>query len=569
MLNLLPRAPRADIEHRLRAAGLPTLLARLYAARGIDDPSQLKTRLTELLPFEAMKNATAAGARLADAIERGDQLLVVGDYDADGATASTLAVAGLRALGAEIGFLVPNRFEYGYGLSPEIVALAAARKPDLLITVDNGIAAHAGVDAARGLGIEVLITDHHLPGDSLPEALIVNPNQPGCAFPSKHLAGVGVMFYVLMATRAELRRRGRFSGRAEPNLAELLDLVALGTVADVVRLDANNRLLVAQGLRRMREGRARPGIQALFAAAGRGAEQARADDLGFVVGPRLNAAGRLADMTVGIECLLSDDPARAQALAGELDRLNRERREIEADMRGQAEALLDGIEVTDGASLTLFDPGWHQGVVGLLAARLKERHHRPTLIFADAGDGLLRGSGRSIPGLHLRDALDAIDRRAPGLIHKFGGHAAAAGLTLARDRLEEFAGHFETVARASLSEADLTRVIETDGELDAGAFTLANAKLLRGEVWGQGFPAPAFHGAFRVQSQRLVGDKHLKLGLAGLDGGHGILADAILFHQSEPLPAGIQAVYRLEVNEWNGRKTLQANVTDWATLASG
>lgn len=569
MLNLLPRAPRADIEHRLRAAGLPTLLARLYAARGIDDPSQLKTRLTELLPFEAMKNATAAGARLADAIERGDQLLVVGDYDADGATASTLAVAGLRALGAEIGFLVPNRFEYGYGLSPEIVALAAARKPDLLITVDNGIAAHAGVDAARGLGIEVLITDHHLPGDSLPEALIVNPNQPGCAFPSKHLAGVGVMFYVLMATRAELRRRGRFSGRAEPNLAELLDLVALGTVADVVRLDANNRLLVAQGLRRMREGRARPGIQALFAAAGRGAEQARADDLGFVVGPRLNAAGRLADMTVGIECLLSDDPARAQALAGELDRLNRERREIEADMRGQAEALLDGIEVTDGASLTLFDPGWHQGVVGLLAARLKERHHRPTLIFADAGDGLLRGSGRSIPGLHLRDALDAIDRRAPGLIHKFGGHAAAAGLTLARDRLEEFAGHFETVARASLSEADLTRVIETDGELDAGAFTLANAELLRGEVWGQGFPAPAFHGAFRVQSQRLVGDKHLKLGLAGLDGGHGILADAILFHQSEPLPAGIQAVYRLEVNEWNGRKTLQANVTDWATLASG
>jgi single-stranded-DNA-specific exonuclease len=569
MLNLLPRAPRADIEHRLRAAGLPTLLARLYAARGIDDPSQLKTRLTELLPFEAMKNATAAGTRLADAIERGDQLLVVGDYDADGATASTLAVAGLRALGAEIGFLVPNRFEYGYGLSPEIVALAAARKPDLLITVDNGIAAHAGVDAARGLGIEVLITDHHLPGDSLPEALIVNPNQPGCAFPSKHLAGVGVMFYVLMATRAELRRRGRFSGRAEPNLAELLDLVALGTVADVVRLDANNRLLVAQGLRRMREGRARPGIQALFAAAGRGAEQARADDLGFVVGPRLNAAGRLADMTVGIECLLSDDPARAQALAGELDRLNRERREIEADMRGQAEALLDGIEVTDGASLTLFNPGWHQGVVGLLAARLKERHHRPTLIFADAGDGLLRGSGRSIPGLHLRDALDAIDRRVPGLIQKFGGHAAAAGLTLARDRLEEFAGHFETVARASLSEADLTRVIETDGELDAGAFTLANAELLRGEVWGQGFPAPAFHGAFRVQSQRLVGDKHLKLGLAGLDGGHGILADAILFHQSEPLPAGIQAVYRLEVNEWNGRKTLQANVTDWAALASG
>lgn len=562
MLKLYTRPYPETAASALRASGMPPLLARLYAARGVQEPKQLKHKLAELLPYTLMKNCTAAATRLADAIARSEKLLVVADYDADGATACTVAVKGLSALGAQVDYIVPNRFDYGYGLSPEIARLAAARRPHLLITVDNGIAAHAGIEEARGLGMEVLVTDHHLPGETLPQALIVNPNQPGCEFPSKHLAGVGVMFYVLMALRAELRRRGAFNGRDEPNLAELLDLVALGTIADVVRLDANNRLLVAQGLARIRKGLARPGVRALFTAAGRLAERAGADDLGYVIGPRLNAAGRLADMRVGIECLLSNDESGARPLAGELDLLNRERREIESDMQDQALALLDGIRVAEGASLTLFDPAWHQGVVGLLASRLKERHHRPTIIFADGGDGLLKGSGRSIPGLHLRDALDVVDRRHPGLILKFGGHAAAAGLTLRRESLETFSAAFETVAANSLSAADLEKVIETDGELGAEECTLENAEILRGAVWGQGFPAPAFQGDFTVQSQRLVGEKHLKLQLSG----RGLCAEAILFHQDTPLPERIRAVYRPEVNEWNNSKSLQFNLSHWSAL---
>jgi len=572
MLNLKIRPYSEAALRNLQAAGTPALLARLFAARGISHREQIKSKLAELLPFSSsdsgMKNIEAAARRLADAIAAGERMLIVGDYDADGATASALAMTGLAEFGAQVDYLVPNRFEYGYGLSPEIVQLAAERKPDLLITVDNGIAAHAGVEAARKLGIEVLVTDHHLAGDTLPDALIVNPNQPGCDFPSKHLAGVGVMFYVLLALRAELRKRGAFSaGRSEPNLGELLDLVALGTVADVVKLDANNRLLVAQGLKRMREGRARPGIQALFAAAGRKPEKAGAEDLGFVVGPRLNAAGRLSDMTIGIECLLAKDMASALPLAKELDKLNRTRREIETEMQDQALALLAGIEVADGASLTLFDPTWHQGVVGLLASRLKERHHRPTLIFADAGDGLLRGSGRAIPGLHLRDALDVVDRRAPGLIIKFGGHAAAAGLTLRREHFDQFKALFEVVALETLSAADLTRVIETDGELSAAEFTLENAQSLADTVWGQGFPTPLFQAEFNVQSQRLVGEKHLKLRLSQPYSPNGaIQAEAILFFQDKPLPDRIQAVYRLEVNEWNGSRSLQLNLAHWAAV---
>ena len=562
MLKLSPRPYPEVAAQALRGSGLPPLIARLYAARGVAAPAQLKHRLAELLPFTAMKQCMAAATRLADACHRGEKLLVVADYDADGATACAVAIAGLTALGGKVEYIVPNRFEYGYGLSPEIARLAAEHRPDVLITVDNGIAAHAGIEEAQRLGMEVLVTDHHLPGDSLPNALIVNPNQPGCEFPSKNLAGVGVMFYVLMALRAQLRTRGAFKARPEPNLAELLDLVALGTVADVVPLDGNNRLLVTQGLTRMQKGLARPGIQALFTAAGRRTELACAEDLGFVIGPRLNAAGRLADMSVGIECLLARDADRAQALAGELDRLNRERREIEADMQDQALALLVGIEVADGASLTLFDPTWHQGVVGLLASRLKERHHRPAIIFADGGSGLLKGSGRSIPGLHLRDALDAVDRHHPGLILKFGGHAAAAGLTLRREDLDRFTAAFEAVARASLSAADLERRIETDGELTAQECTLENAEAMRAAVWGQGFPAPAFQGEFTVQSQRLVGEKHLKLRLSG----HGIGADAILFFHDTPLPERIQAVYRPEVNEWNGRRSLQFNLTHWSAL---
>ena len=563
MLNIHERAASAPAQDALARAGLPPLLARLFAARGVAGPQDLKQRLEELLPYSGLLHCEAAAARLADAIARGERLLVVGDYDADGATATAVAMCGLQSLGAEVDFLVPNRFEFGYGLSPEIVGLAAERKPDLLITLDNGIAAHAGIEEARRLSLEVLVTDHHLPGDTLPEALIVNPNQPGCPFPSKHLAGVGVMFYVLMALRAELRRRGAFAHRPEPNLAALLDLVALGTVADVVKLDANNRLLVAQGVARMRRGLARPGIQALFQVGGRRPERACAEDLGFVVGPRLNAAGRLSDMGLGIECLLASDTGRALALAGELDRLNRERRGIEADMQEQALALLEGIVVADGASLCLFDPAWHQGVVGLLASRLKERHHRPTLIFADGGDGLLKGSGRSIPGLHLRDALDRVDRLAPDLILKFGGHAAAAGLTLPRARFEEFSALFERVAREELSEADLTRVIETDGELAREEFSLENAEALRDTVWGQGFPAPAFHGGFTVQSQRLVGEKHLKLRLAG----NGFAAEAILFNRGTPLPDRIRAVYRLDVNEWNGNRSPQLTLSHWGEAA--
>lgn len=559
MLNLSPRLPSFAAQRALLATGMSPLLARLFAARDISGPGDIKQKLAELLPFTSLQNCEAAAARLADAIARRENLLVVGDYDADGATATTLAVSGLGLLGAQVGYLVPNRFEYGYGLSVEIVRLAAERRPDLLITVDNGIAAHAGVEEARRLGIEVLVTDHHLPGETLPDALIVNPNQPGCPFPSKHLAGVGVMFYVIMALRSELRRRGAFQGKTEPNLAVLLDLVALGTVADVVRLDANNRLMVAQGVNRMRQGLARPGIQALFQVAGKKPERACAEDLGFVVGPRLNAAGRLADMSLGIECLLAGEMGRGLALATQLDQLNRERRGIEADMQDQALALLEGIDVADGASLCLFDPVWHQGVVGLLASRLKERHHRPTLIFAEGGDGMLKGSGRSIPGLHLRDALDLVDRRAPGLILKFGGHAAAAGLSIHRARFEEFRALFEAVARAQLSEADLTRRIETDGELEKADFTLHNAEALRAEVWGQGFPSPLFHGEFLVQSQRLVGEKHLKLRLAGKH----FSAEAILFNQDTPLPECIQAVYRLDVNEWNGNKSVQLMLGPW------
>lgn len=562
MLNLVTRPCPAAAFERLRRAGLPPLLARLYASRGVEHQGELKTHLGELLPHTELLNCDAAGARLADAIQRGERLLVVADYDADGATACAVAVTGLRAMGAQVDYLVPNRFEYGYGLSPEIAKLAAERRPDLLITVDNGIAAHAGVETARRLGMEVVVTDHHLPVQSgeLPQALIVNPNQPGCPFPSKSLAGVGVVFYVLMALRAELRRRGWFAPpRTEPNLAELLDLVALGTVADVVSLDANNRLLVQQGLKRMRAGQARPGIAALFRTAGRDPARASVYDLGFVLGPKLNAAGRLTDMSQGIACLLSEDLDFAMPLARALDRLNRERREIESDMQKQALALLETVDVAEGYSLTLYDPAWHQGVVGLLASRLKERYHRPVIVFADGGDGLIKGSGRSIAGLNLRDALDRVDKKHPGLMLKFGGHAAAAGLTLRRDDFPRFAAAFEAVTRELLSPVDLERVIETDGVLSPEECRLEQALMLREAVWGQGFPPPLFHGEFRVDSQRLVGDKHLKLRLSG----NGLNVEAMLFNHDTPLPEAIQATYRLEVNEWNGKRSPQLTLAHW------
>ncbi len=541
----------------LTGAGFSPLEARLYAARGIRSRNELEHELANLQPYASLRNVEAAAVRLADAIARGERILIVGDYDADGATATTLAVRALGVFGATVDFLVPNRFEYGYGLTPEIVQLAAGRRPDLLVTVDNGIASVEGVNAARAAGMDVLITDHHLPGDTLPDALIVNPNQPGCAFPSKNLAGVGVMFYVLMALRAELRRRGAFSGQPEPNLAQWLDLVALGTVADVVKLDANNRILVEQGLKRMRAGRACPGIMALFAAAGRKFAKASCFDLGFTLGPRLNAAGRLDDMAQGIACLLADSEALALPLARELDSLNRERREIEAGMREEAEDILAGLQVERAYSISLYRPDWHQGVVGILASRVKDKFHRPTLVFADGGDGLIKGSGRSVPGLHLRDALDMVSKRCPGLIVRFGGHAAAAGLTLREQDFTAFSRAFELACLEMMDENHLDRVIETDGELPPEAFALELAERLERQVWGQDFPPPLFQGQFRVIEQRVVGERHLRLKLANV---HGQLLEAMRFQSAEPLPEQISAVYKIGVNEFRDERVLQLQI---------
>jgi single-stranded-DNA-specific exonuclease len=543
----------------LRASGLHPVLARIYAARGVREAAQLDTSLGQLLPFEHLFNCAAAASVLADAIAADKRLLIVADYDADGATACAVGVLGLRGFDATVEYLVPNRFEYGYGLTPEIVKLAAVRKPDVLITVDNGIASVEGVEEAIRLGIQVLITDHHLPGEHLPVAsCIVNPNQRGCSFPSKHLAGVGVMFYVLAALRAELRRRGWFGTRKEPNLAELLDLVALGTVADVVCLDENNRILVEQGLRRIRAGRARAGIAALFHAADRDPSRASTYDLGFVAGPRLNSAGRLADMSVGIECLLAQEAHRA---VKQLDSLNRERREIEAGMQESALDLMDKIDVADTFSLCLYDESWHQGVIGILAARLRERFHRPAIAFAPADNGEAKGSGRSISGLHLRDALDLVTKRYPGLILRFGGHAAAAGLTVRRKDVVAFTEAFENVVRDLIGPTELERLIETDGSLSSDEIDLGFAEALERQVWGQGFRAPAFCNEYDVIDQRVVGGKHLKLRLRATDSVR--VFDGILFGCNGTLPRRIRAVYRVQVNEFNATRSVQLRLEHW------
>lgn len=535
-------------------------MARIFAARGITDSTQLETSLSGLLPFDSMKNVTAMARLLADAIAAQKKLMVIADYDADGATACAVAVRGLRGFGAQIDFIVPNRFEYGYGLTPEIVLLAAQSGPDILITVDNGIASVDGVAEANRLGMQVLVTDHHLPGDTLPDAAcIVNPNQPGCKFPSKSLAGVGVMFYVLLALRAELRAREQLPEERGRKLVELLDLVALGTVADVVRLDQNNRILVQQGLQRIRAGRTCAGISALLQAAKKDPARASSQDLGFTVGPRLNAAGRLDDMSLGINCLLTDDATTAMEISTKLDALNRERRSIETDMQDHALASLEGIDPSDNFSLVLFDQSWHQGVIGILASRLKDRFHRPTFAFAKSVNGEIKGSGRSIAGLHLRDALDLVSKRHPALIRKFGGHAAAAGLSLAESDFGEFAVAFEKVAGSLLDLNDLARRIETDGALEPAEMNLEVARMLEGQVWGQGFPAPQFSDDFIVRNQRVVGEKHLKLKLST----PGLLIDAILFGHNEPLPDRIHAVYSLNVNEYNGTQSLQLIVRHW------
>lgn len=557
--TIVARTYQSDHAQQLAGAGVHPILSRIYAARGIAEAAQLQTELTGLLHFGTLKNIQAMAGRLADAIARQQRVLVVADYDADGATACTVAVRGLRLLGLTVDFLVPNRFEYGYGLTPEIVALAAQQQPDIIITVDNGIASIAGVEAAHALGIEVLITDHHLPGDSLPDALIVNPNQPDCPFPSKHLAGVGVMFYVLLALRAELQERGAFTHQAAPNLASLLDIVALGTVADVVKLDDNNRILVEQGLRRMRQGRACAGIRALFHAAARHITTATAADLGFMIGPRLNAAGRLEDMSLGIACLLSEDEAAAEIIAQRLHALNAERRTIEADMQAQAMTTLEHITTTESYSLAMFDPDWHQGVIGILASRLKDKFHRPVICFARGNNGEIKGSGRSIAALHLRDALDLVSKRAPDLILKFGGHAAAAGLTIRETDFAEFVSLFEHAVQGLLSPADLARTIPTDGSLTAQELTVELAQIINAQVWGQGFPIPSFDGEFRVTQQRILKDKHLKLQLEK----NGQRFDSILFNRTAALPPVIHAVYQPELNYYNGQTKLQIKLEHW------
>lgn len=566
-MQFLLRQPDPRAQHRLQEAGTHPLLAQLFAARGVKEAAELELRLARLLPPALLKGAEAAALALAEAIARGERLLIVADYDCDGATACAVGLRGLRAMGATVSYLVPNRFTTGYGLSPAVVDLAlqhAGGKPDWIVTVDNGIASVDGVAHAKAHGIRVLVTDHHLPGDTLPEAeVIVNPNQPGCAFPSKSIAGVGVMFYVLLALRSELRRRGVFDAANQPRLDALLDLVALGTVADVVRLDANNRLLVAQGLKRMREGRLQPGIAALLQVAGREAERVNSADLGFALGPRINAAGRLADMTVGIECLSTDDPARALELAQLLDSFNRERRGIEDGIKAEALAMLDGLDLgadTGAAAISLFAPNWHEGVIGIVAGRIKDREHRPTFVFAPAEDGTLRGSGRSIAGFHLRDALDLVSKREPGLLLRFGGHAMAAGCALAADGFERFRHALNQVAGEWLEPAMLQRRLEVDGPLPAQWLLPEMAVLLGAQVWGQGFAAPLFSARVQVRQQRLIGERHLKTKVRLLDaeGTPGnALFDLVAWGRTEFLPDEARIAYRLESNTWQGVTQVQ------------
>ena len=546
---------------------LHPVLRRVYLARQVTSAEELEQSLEHLIPPSQLKGIDQTSALLADALRRQRRILIVADFDADGATSCTLALRALHSLGArDVRYLVPNRFEYGYGLTPEIVALAAQQAPELIITVDNGISSLEGVAEARRRGIDVLVTDHHLPGAALPAAtVIVNPNQPDDHFPSKNLAGVGVIFYVMLALRAHLRDSGWFTQRniSEPNLARLLDLVALGTVADVVPLDHNNRILVAQGLKRINQGNPCAGIAALLQVAGRSPQRVTAMDLGYVVGPRLNAAGRLTDMSLGIECLLTDDPAAAQAIAAKLDALNRERRSIEATMQEQALAAiaslrLDKMKLPRG--LCLFDESWHQGVIGLVASRIKERTHRPVIAFAPASDSEVKGSARSVPGLHIRDALDAIAARHPHLLNRFGGHAMAAGLTLRRADLEAFREVFDAEVSRHLSDGDLQGMVISDGELASEELTLPVAELLRAAgPWGQGFPEPVFDGCFDVVSQRVVGEKHLKLSLRAPE--HPKTLEAIAFNR---VPEGraasysrIRAAYKLDVNEYQGYRSLQ------------
>ncbi len=554
------------------SSDVPSLLQRIYAHRGVLCDADVDLTLKNLLPAGQLKGVDAALDLLVKALEARQRILIVGDFDADGATSSALSVLALRRLGAaSVEYLVPNRFEFGYGLTPEIVAVARESDPDLIMTVDNGISSIDGVKAARDAGIAVLVTDHHLPAQQLPEAdAIVNPNQPGCTFPSKNLAGVGVAFYLMTALRTRLKQAGWFEkqGISEPNMADYLDIVALGTVADVVPLDHNNRILVQHGLARMRAGRCRPGIRALVEVAKRNLPNLVASDLGFAVGPRLNAAGRLTDMSKGIECLLVDDSRLAARYAMELDQLNHERKAIEGDMQQQALAALKqlhlGKETDMPWGLCIFKRDWHQGVIGILASRIKERFHRPTIAFAPADGGEIKGSARSIPGFHIRDALDAVASRHPGLIVKFGGHAMAAGLSIRQDDLETFKQAFDAEARRLLTRDDLTGELHSDGELSEADIDLPVAQLLRDAgPWGQGFPEPLFDGRFELLDQRIVGERHLKLSI-GLPSSKRVV-DAIAFNVDlEKWPnhhlKRIYLAYRLDVNEFRGVRNAQLMV---------
>ncbi len=559
MTQLKSRRVPPRIQWQLEQQGIPPLLARIYAARGIQSKSELDYELKSLLPPAQLTHATEAAVLLADALAAQAKILIVADYDCDGATACAVGIRALRAMagegGAKIDYLVPNRFTFSYGLTPGIVDLAATMSPNLIVTVDNGIASLEGVARANELGITTLITDHHLPADELPAAnCIVNPNQPGCEFPSKCIAGVGVMFYVMLALRAELRQRGWFNAeRQEPNLGALLDLVALGTVADVVKLDRNNRILVNQGIKRMRAGQLTPGLRAIFRAAGREPAKATSLDLGFIVGPRLNAAGRLSDMSLGIEALITDDESRALNIAQQLDALNRERKDIESGMQDSALILLETLETNDSAGVVLFDPEWHQGVIGILASRIKEKLHRPVFAFARGDNGEIKGSGRSIPGLHLRDALDLVSKRHPGLLLRFGGHAMAAGATMRETDFLRFRELFGQIASELLAPADLTRTLETDGNLESRFFSINTVNLLENEVWGQGFPAPIFEDEFIVESQRILKEKHLKMRLRKDE----LRIDAIQFNFSLSPGTKIRAAYRLAINDYNGVQTPQ------------
>jgi single-stranded-DNA-specific exonuclease len=563
-------------EHVLSTTGVHPVLAKVFAARGVRSLDDLNESLGALAHPRHMANLSQAAALLGTSIQSSKKLLVVADYDADGATACAVALRGLRRFGAHVEYLVPDRFRFGYGLTPALVDYAVtlhAHEPiDLIITVDNGISSIAGVARAKSLGIDVLVTDHHLPGQQLPETLIVNPNLPHCEFPSKYLAGVGVMFYVLLALRAWCRDHGSWPTEKLPRLDDLLPIVALGTIADVVRLDANNRRLVAQGLRRLRKGNSFPGLNALFQVGGLDVRAANTRHFGFVIGPRINAAGRLSDMSIGIRCLLEDDPVAALELATALDQLNRERREIESDAREQAALqathILESLkkQALDHCSLVLHDPSWHQGVIGLIAGKLKEQFYRPTIVLAqDSHSGLLKGSGRSVEGVHLRDVLERIDTQHPGLLRAFGGHAMAAGLTLAREHLEKFRELFEATVREFANPEDLQQTLEVDGPLAPEFFRLDVAQLLNDQVWGQGFPPPVFLNEFEVLSQRRLKDQHLKLSLRLLEPGLKTPPiDAIWFGAKTDLGPRATLAYRLAINDWQGRSSLQLDVAGLA-----